>query len=528
VTSRLPTGAWLAALSGRIRPAQLRTRVLAGVLAVTLATLAAVGVAAVTALRGYLLTKTDQDLRAVLSDYRPVLAALGHGAATASTPGRSGQPASGGKPAEPGTGPPTPARGAERVVEVRVAVRIPEILDKYGVELKTGTATVIGIVGGAPNLVPRLPPNLTGLTDHRGQTVTSSNGRAPLRLLAASANGGTIIVTTSMESLNATIGRLEVIIAVGTLAAAVLVFVGVRIVVRRGLRPVETMAAAADKLTAGDLTSRVSPDDAASEIGRLGAALNGMLARIDTAVRGREASENAARQFLADASHELRTPLASLRANAELYQQGALADRAQLDEAMRRIASEARRMGTLLDDMLRLARLDQHPRQHHQPVNLTRLTIDCAERARIANPQHTWHARIAQGLVTNGDEEMLRRAIDNLLANVATHTPNGTNATVTAAAGDDGTITIEVSDHGPGVPAHQIQHIFDRFYRTPAQTHRPGSGLGLAIVAAIATAHRGTVRAKPNSPHGLRITLTIPGSDQPHTPPAAADHGSSG
>src|SRR5262249_58403327 len=98
------------------------------------------------------------------------------------------------------------------------------------------------------------------------------------------------------------------------------------------------------------------------------------------------------RRFFADASHELRTPLASLRANAELYQQGALARRPQVDEAMRRIALEAQRMSRLVDDMLRLARLDQHPHQQHHLVDLTGLVHRCAERAQIAHPPPTWRA----------------------------------------------------------------------------------------------------------------------------------------
>ena len=104
-------------------------------------------------------------------------------------------------------------------------------------------------------------------------------------------------------------------------------------------------------------------------MGRLGTALNGMLTRIEASVSEREASQEATRRFFADASHELRNPLASLRANAELYQQGALRHRGQVDEAMRRIAAEAQRMSGLVDDMLRLARLDQHPAS-----SMTRLT----------------------------------------------------------------------------------------------------------------------------------------------------------
>jgi two-component system OmpR family sensor kinase len=281
------------------------------------------------------------------------------------------------------------------------------------------------------------------------------------------------------------------------------------------------MAAQADRITAGDLTDRVSPHDPATEVGRLGAALNGMLTRIEAAIDEREASQELTRRFFADASHELRTPLASLRANAELYQQGALARRPQVDEAMRRIALEARRMSRLVDDMLRLARLDQHPDQGHDLVDLTALVHGCAERAQIADPQRTWRAQITPGLVATGDEELLRRAVDNLLANVRAHTPGGTAATITAAA-RNGSATVEVSDNGPGVPADRLPHIFDRFYRAAAPEPRPGSGLGLAIVTAIAAAHQGTAQAALNHPHGLRVTLTLPVSSGPGPAPVAA------
>jgi two-component system OmpR family sensor kinase len=281
------------------------------------------------------------------------------------------------------------------------------------------------------------------------------------------------------------------------------------------------MAGQADRITAGDLTDRVSPHDPGTEVGRLGTALNGMLARIEAAVEEREASQELTRRFFADASHELRNPLASLRANAELYQQGAISRRPQVDEAMRRIALEAQRMSGLVDDMLRLARLDQHPGQQDDPVDLTALVQEGAERARITDPQREWQPHIAAGLVAVGDEELLRRSIDNLLGNISAHTPAGTVATITAAERGS-TVIVEVSDNGPGVPAGQLPHIFDRFYRGTAPAGRPGSGLGLAIVTAIAAAHEGTAEAALNDPHGLRITLTLPACSQPLAEPRAA------
>jgi two-component system OmpR family sensor kinase len=381
-----------------------------------------------------------------------------------------------------------------------------------------------GFVVGNPRLVPQLPPGLqVYAAGPRVQTVTSVGGTTQLRLrvMPVPASAGALVAATSLAAVNSTVGRLELILIIGSAVAGLLVAVGVSWVMRRGLHPIETMAAQADRITAGDLTDRVSPQDPATEVGRLGAALNGMLTRIEAAISEREASQELTRRFFADASHELRTPLASLRANAELYQQGALARRPQVDEAMRRIALEAQRMSRLVDDMLRLARLDQHPDQQHDLVDLTALVDGCAERAQVADPRRTWRAQIAPGLVSTGDGELLRRAVDNLLANVCAHTPAGTVATITAAE-RDGNVTVEVSDDGPGVPADRLPHIFDRFYRAAAPPPCPGSGLGLAIVTAITAAHQGTAEAALNRPHGLRVTLTLPTGSQACPVPAPA------
>jgi two-component system OmpR family sensor kinase len=494
----------------RPRRPQLRTRVLAGVLLITVVALVAFDAAAVTALRRYLLSQTDSRLQTVLSLYRPVQVRM-----------RSQLPQ---VSAVPGAHrlPPAQVRVNWAIAGPRLRLS-PPVLAQYYV----GFVSVHGrrgFVVGNPRLVPQLPPGLqVYAAGPRVQTVTSVGGTTQLRLrvMPVPASAGALVAATSLAAVNSTVGRLELILIIGSAVAGLLVAVGVSWVMRRGLHPIETMAAQADRITAGDLTDRVSPQDPATEVGRLGAALNGMLTRIEAAISEREASQELTRRFFADASHELRTPLASLRANAELYQQGALARRPQVDEAMRRIALEAQRMSRLVDDMLRLARLDQHPDQQHDLVDLTALVDGCAERAQVADPRRTWRAQIAPGLVSTGDEELLRRAVDNLLANVCAHTPAGTVATITAAE-RDGNVTVEVSDDGPGVPADRLPHIFDRFYRAAAPPPCPGSGLGLAIVTAITAAHQGTAEAALNRPHGLRVTLTLPTGSQACPVPAPA------
>jgi len=485
---------------------KLRTQVLIGVLVITLGALAVFDVAAVTALRTYLLTQTDGTLKSALSSTRPQLSEL---LPDSRKPGAA-------------------------------ALDVP-VFGEYYIAFVPARGAVVTLQGGAPGVKPPAPSAVAKAGTARGAQVKAEDraksvatfaGIPQYRLgsVAVPAFSGTLVAGIDLKNVDATVARLRTIVAAGSATAAVLIFLGVGLVMRQGLRPIEAMASQADRITAGDLTDRVEEADAGSEVGRLGAALNGMLARIEASVAEREASQDLMRRFLAEASHELRTPLASLRANAGLYQQGALTEPAQVDEAMRRIILEARRMGALVDDMLRLARLDQHPARQRDPVDVSALAAVCLERARIADPGRTWQARIASGLVAVGDEELLGRAVDNLLANVHAHTPAGTTAVITAGACDGGgQVVVEVSDDGPGVPADRLPRIFDRFYRAGTPANRPGSGLGLAIVSEIAAAHDGAVTAAPGWPTGLRVTLTVPAWQEPgsagaqpaqHAPPA--------
>jgi two-component system, OmpR family, sensor kinase len=508
MTPRWPRQARRASWLARARQAKLRTRVLAGVLLVTLVALVGFDIAALTALRSYLMDQTDTQLSEVLAEYRVIKFPSGRTLPRSSSTPCSASCSSGQTRASS----PTPPQLRSAIAGP--TANLPGELGKFHVTIVSRGKQGV-FVGGNPRLIPRLPPDLVGLAESQQPvTVTSLDGKSQLRLMAQNYPGnGIAYATTSLDQVDTTAGQLEIILIIGSAAAGLLSAAGAAWVVRRGLHPVEAMAGQADAITAGDLTTRVSPDDRGTEVGRLGAALNGMLARIGEFIADREASQDATRRFFADASHELRTPLASLRANAELYQQGALTGRRSVDEAMRRITLEAKRMTGLVDDMLRLARLDQPgarpPGQRYDTVDLTAVVARCTDRARTADPLRTWHASICPGLVVTGDEELLGRAVDNLLANVTVHTPEGTAATITAAADADRVI-VEVTDDGPGVPEAQLARIFDRFYRVAGRRRGPGSGLGLAIVSAVADSHQGSVGAQLAPPHGLRVILTLP------------------
>jgi two-component system OmpR family sensor kinase len=496
-----------AALLRRLLRAQLRLKVMVGVVVVTLLALVAFDVGAVTTMRRYLLTQTDSNLHGALTLAQPRLAA-----ALAFTS--------------------QAARASNHAVPAQVVLppnfkTLPSLPGAYDMTFlpRHGKQVNLQVAANSPTggVAWILPPDAAREAVKPGpHTLIGPNGGNLIRVQSLRVTGGSLVAGTNLDQVAKTIDKVEAIVTTGSIAVVLLIGLGVFVVLRRGLRPIEAMAGQADRITAGDLTDltdRVTPHNPRSEVGRLGTALNGMLARIEAGLHEREASQEQMRRFFADASHELRTPLASLRANAELYQQGALRSTDEVDEVMDRIVLETRRMGRLVDDMLRLARLGQHPGRSREPVDVAAVVAGCAERARIADPERTWRVLVGRGLATVGDEELLRRAVDNLLMNVLVHTPVGTVGTVTATTAGD-RLSIEVSDDGPGVPPDKLPHIFERFYRAGSQGTR-GSGLGLAIAAEIAAAHGGRAEAAPAVPHGLRIRLTLP-AGPPQDPGRAA------
>ncbi|MEU7750407.1 HAMP domain-containing sensor histidine kinase [Micromonospora sp. NPDC049171] len=278
-----------------------------------------------------------------------------------------------------------------------------------------------------------------------------------------------------------------------------------------GTRPLDRIAEVAADIGAGHLDRRVRAARPNTEIGRLSAALNAMLVQIQTAFKERQTSEERLRRFVADASHELNTPVATIRGYAELFRHGAGARPADLKVAMRRIESEATRMGQLVNELLVLVKLDEGRPLDREQVDLTHLATEAAADARAIAPGRPLSVRAPGSLVISGDELRLRQLLANLLSNVRRHTPPGTAAEVRVSASDGGAV-IEVADDGPGLTEEDSRRVFERFYRsaTSRSRQREGSGIGLAIVAAIAEAHGGTAEVSSVPGEGTTFTVRIP------------------
>ncbi|MFD7660853.1 sensor histidine kinase, partial [Actinosynnema sp. NPDC059797] len=280
--------------------------------------------------------------------------------------------------------------------------------------------------------------------------------------------------------------------------------------VRRGLRPLADISDTAAAIGSGDLGRRVEQAGTGTEVGRLGTALNAMLGQLESAFREREASEQRLRRFVADASHELRTPIATIRGYAELFRLGAAARPDDLATVLRRIESEAGRMGVLVDELLLLARLDQGRPLAVEPVRPADLAAEAVADARAASPGHVFELD-AERVEVVADEDRLRQVLGNLLANVVQHTPAGTRAVVRVRA-DGGHAVLEVADDGPGVPPEHAGRVFERFYRGVSERSgdHGGAGLGLSIVASVAEAHGGSASHAPAPGGGAVFAVRLP------------------
>jgi two-component system, OmpR family, sensor kinase len=332
------------------------------------------------------------------------------------------------------------------------------------------------------------------------------------RLLAVTVPQGTLITALSLNPTNDTLRSLRRVELLASLAVLLVMGLLATLVVRRGLRPLHAMAETADAIASGDLARRVPEEPHQTEVGRLGVALNQMLAQIEEAFGEKSASEERLRQFVADASHELRTPLTSIRGYAELLRRGGFADEASQRRALTRIEEEATRMGGLVEDLLLLAELDRGRPLLVESVNLTSLCADVVEDCNTADHGHQLTLAAGGPVMVVGDRERLTQVAHNLVRNSLAHTPPGTSVTVaTSVLGDMGQIS--VTDRGPGIPPEEVSRVFDRFYRGDRSRSSGGTGLGLAIVKAIAEALGGSAAIEVPPEGGVKLVVTVPRAD---------------
>ncbi len=377
---------------------------------------------------------------------------------------------------------------------------------------------------------------------------------------------GTVTVALPLAGVEQTMAATTRLIV---LTAVVIVVVGALaawFAVRRSLRPLREIEETAGAIAAGDLSRRVPSLPLSTEVGSLAGSLNTMLSQIERAFAAQAAKEAQMRRFVSDASHELRTPLSAIRGYGELYRMGGVPEE-QVPHALGRIESEAKRMGSLVEDLLQLARLDEGRPLSLGDVDLVEVAEDAAADARAQAPDReiavvglsepatssTEHGAsstevaesapiatrsataresgrhsVGQGVkptVIRADGDRIRQVVANLVGNVLRHTPDGTPLELAVGPLEQGWALLEVRDHGSGIPEEEAARVFERFYRADPSRARAsgGSGLGLAIVASVIGAHGGAVRVVATPGGGATVQVALrpggPPGDSPLAPP---------
>lgn len=470
-----------------MRPTSLTARLVVTAVALVAVAVLLIGTATTVSMRSSLYDRLDQELGQSVRGYVAM--------ATAPRPGDgAGFPGGFGDDDGPG----------QRNQPPDTLIATPDAATPEG--YLTGIGANKQLSSGALELLAALPVSPGGRDQRLQASDVSVPGAGDYRVVALRVENGdgdteTVVIGRPLEELNDTLASLiwlEVLL--GVVGAAAAGGVGVWIV-RRQLAPLREVAATAHEvarlpLDEGDvdLSPRVSDPDEQTEVGQVGAALNALLAHVERSLAARHESEQQVRRFVADASHELRTPLATIRGYADL---SALSpdDTDLLRTAMAKVGEESVRMGSLVDDLLLLARLDAGRPLAHEPVDLTRLLLEAVADARVLGPRHTWQLALPPDVIdVDGDEQRLHQVVTNLLTNARRHTPEGSTVTVSARHSEPGWVEIVVADDGPGFPPGFDP--FERFSRGDSARTRSagGAGLGLSIVAAIVAAQAGSAR----------------------------------
>lgn len=338
---------------------------------------------------------------------------------------------------------------------------------------------------------------------------TSALGSVSYRVVAVTAGQGegqAWVIAQRLDATQQVLTKLGVALPiVGGIGVILAAFAGVA-VARAGLRPVDRLTAATERVsTTGDL--RPIPVDGTDELARLTRSFNEMLG-------GLAASQEQQRRLVADAGHELRTPLTSMRTNLELLaaasKPGARtlpeSDRAELLEDVQAQVAE---LSTLVGDLVELAR-DDVPLVVHEPVELTDVVSRALDRARRRAGDVEFQPIMVPWTLF-GDSTALERAVLNLLDNAAKWSPPGASVRVQMRPLDEWSILVEVADSGAGIAERDLPRVFDRFYRADTSRTMPGSGLGLAIVRQVAVRHGGAVWAGRSPEGGALLVLRLPG-----------------
>ncbi|KAA8968837.1 HAMP domain-containing sensor histidine kinase [Mycobacterium sp.] len=349
----------------------------------------------------------------------------------------------------------------------------------------------------------------------RGELLLSRRTVANQRVLAIHLpNGSSLLISKSLAPTDAVMQKLRLVLLIVGGVGVVVAAVAGGMVTRAGLRPVARLTEAAERVARTD-DLRPIPVFGSDELARLTESFNLMLQALA------ESRERQAR-LVADAGHELRTPLTSLRTNVELLMASMEPGAPPLPEqemaGLRAdVIAQIEELSTLVGDLVDLSR-DEAREVVHEPVDMSEVIDRSLERVRRRRNDIGFDVQVTPWQVY-GDSAALSRAVLNLMDNAAKWSPSGSSVGIRMTQLDPTHAELVVSDYGPGIPAHERELVFERFFRSATARAMPGSGLGLAIVKQVVVNHGGTLRIEDTvaggQPPGTSVHMVLPGRPIP-------------
>ncbi len=300
------------------------------------------------------------------------------------------------------------------------------------------------------------------------------------------------------------IREVRLISIIGAGIFALLGAAGTYWIAQRGLRPVQHLSQLVHEIRAESLDRRLALEGPPDEVKALADAFDSMLERLERAFEQQS-------RFVADAAHELRTPLSTLRTNLEVILRDPNATLSDYQEMAQVLDRTLNRLECLIEGLLLLAKGEKDIKREAigLEVVLTEAVDEMKPLARAYDV--TLHPQVTGELAVFADAPLLIRAVGNLIENGIRYNHPGGSVTISAYPEGDG-VVVQVKDTGVGIPAEDLPHIFERFYRVdPSRArHRGGAGLGLSITARIVQLHNGYIRVESAPGEGSTFTIWLP------------------
>jgi signal transduction histidine kinase len=373
------------------------------------------------------------------------------------------------------------------------------------------------ILASSGNLGNRALPLIeSAIRSH--QVVEAHLGGVPLFVCARPvlAQGrvlGYVVVARTPRTIYQSLNRLRQLLYPGAAIAVLCAGIIVWLLVWGSLHPLARLDRTTAAIAAtGDHTRRVPEPRLPDEIGRLSRTINGMLASLDEAHRQVQGLSELQRRFLADVSHELRRPLTIMLSSLDVMKKVGATDPDFEERTLADMRLEADRMARMVTQLLTLARTDANTTVTRSPVLLADVLEEACQQGLPPDrekPVLCTDLERLDGVVVRGNSDYLKQLFIILLDNAFKYTPqNGMVEVIAKPKGRQ--VEVTVADTGTGIAPHDLDHIFERFYRADTTRHLPGMGLGLAIARHIVEQHEGAIRVESAPGRGSRFTVSLP------------------